>query len=115
MVIKKKSSNLEDFATGSVWDYPMEGAPVGISYQEHDGRVPEKGWGINTVCWEAFYVLDGNAEVYIDDEKDTIEKGDVVILKPDQKSYLVARKLKLLTITKPNWYKEQYQEVIKKP
>ena len=111
MVIKKHQTTLESFAKGKISDYPMGDAPIGISFQEHDGRVPEKGWGINSICFEAYYVIAGSAQVFIDDENYTVEEGDVVILKPGNKSYLVAHHLKLLTITMPNWYQDQYQEV----
>lgn len=111
MIIKKSQTTLEAFSQGKIWDYPMPGEPVGISYQEYDVRVPEKGWGINSLCWEAYYVIAGSAEVYVDDTKYNVETGDVVVLKPNQKSYLVAKQLKVLTITQPNWNIEQYKEV----
>ena len=111
MIIKKSQTRLETFDAGKVWDYPMPGEPVGISFQEHDGRVPEKGWGINTICWEAYYVIAGSARVFIGEKEYQVETGDVVVLKPNQKSYLVANKLKLLTITQPDWYTKQYNEI----
>lgn len=110
MVISRSQATEESFAKGKVWDYPMPGEPVGISYQEHDGRVPEKEWGINTVCWEAYYILGGSAQVFIDSKRYKAVEGDVVIVKPNQKSYLVAKQLKVLTITQPNWFIEQYRE-----
>ena len=111
MIIKKQQTTVESFAKGSIWDYPIPDEQLGISYQEHNGRVPEKGWGMNTVCFEAYYIIGGTAEVCIDDEQDTIQAGDVVILKPGSKSYLIADHLRIVTITQPNWYKEQYKEI----
>lgn len=110
MVIKKAKTTVEQFVGGKIWDYPMPDEPVGISYQEHHGRVPKKGWGVNTVCWEAYYIIEGSAKVWIDDDEYTVASGDVVILKPNQRSFLVTKKLRLLTITQPNWYPEQYKE-----
>lgn len=112
MIIKRTNATPETFGNGKVFDYPMGETTVGISYQEHHGRVPEKGWGINTMCWEAFYVISGKAEVFVDEDHDVIESGDVVVLKPGQKSYIIAENLKLLTVTKPDWFKEQYKEVV---
>ncbi len=113
MFIKKNQATTESFAKGIVQDYPMPNDDLGISYQEQSGRVPVKGWGINDVCHEIYYVISGTAEVYIDNEHKTIQEGDIVILLPGQKSYLIANQLKLLTITQPNWYAGQYRQIIK--
>lgn len=111
MIIKKSQTTIESLGKGTIWDYPMPNDDIGISYQEHHGRVPERGWGSNTVCYEIYYIVRGNADVYIENEHDTLQEGDMVILLPGQKSYLVANHLRILTITKPNWYLEQYKEV----
>ncbi len=62
-----------------MWDYPIPSDDVGISYQEYHGRGPEKGWWVNTVCWEAYIVTSGIATVYIDDQVFNIKKGDVIV------------------------------------
>ncbi|MBI2044237.1 AraC family ligand binding domain-containing protein [Candidatus Pacearchaeota archaeon] len=113
MIIKKEQANPEDWEESTILDYPMPNEKVGISSQEHQGRVPKKGWGVNTVCYEVMYVLGGTAEIYVDDEHYKVKEGDVIILQPKSKSYLIGNKLHLLTITQPNWYKEQYKEVAK--
>ena len=111
MIIRKSQTKIEHFAKGKVFDYPMPNKNIGISYQEHNGRVPIKGWGINKVCYELYFIIDGNAETFIDKEKEIIAKGDLVIIFPGQKSYMMANNLKLITVTSPNWNKEQYQEL----
>jgi mannose-6-phosphate isomerase-like protein (cupin superfamily) len=113
MIIKKTQTTLEQFASGQIFDYPLPNDKIGISYQEYKGevRVPEKGYGVNTKCLEIYYVIDGEAEVYIDQSHGKVAKGDLVILQPNQKSYLKGKSLKLLTITSPNWDKDQYKEI----
>jgi len=111
MIIKKSQTITEYFAKGKVFDYPMPDERIGISYQEHNGRAPAKGWGVNQACYELYFIIDGHAEVFIDNKKEIVAKGDLVIIYPSQKSYMVANNLKLITITSPNWNKEQYKEV----
>ena len=50
MIIKKSKANVEKFGKGKIYDYPLPDEKIGVSYQEHNGRVPEKGWGINKIC-----------------------------------------------------------------
>ena len=110
MVIKKSQTKIEKFGPGLIRDYPLPDNKIGVSYQEHSGRVPEKGWGMNTKCLELYYVIEGEAEIFIDDGHEKVEVGDLIVINPNQKSYLVAKNLKLLTITSPNWYEGQYKE-----
>lgn len=110
MIIRKNDSNLEVNEPGNkVFDYPMPTDQAGFSYQELDGRVPKKGAGKNFVCLEYFYVLAGRADVWIDDIKFDAGPGDIVIINQGCCSYLIAHELKMLTITKPDWYAEQYE------
>lgn len=111
MIIKKSQTKIEHFAKGIVFDYPMPNEKIGISYQEHNGRTPLKGWGINKVCYELYFIIGGRAEIFIDNEKEIVTKGDLVIIFPRQKSYIIANNLKLITITSPNWNQEQYLEI----
>ena len=112
MVIKKSSRELEVNAKGvKIYDYDLSNSLIGLSYQELEGRVPGVGTGINSVCKEWYFILAGAGYVTVDGKTDTIEAGDIVIIEPGQASYLDARDLKFLTITEPNWYKEQHQEV----
>ena len=112
MVIKKKDAKDESGSVGKILDYPMDGSPVGVSYQEYPpGRAPEKGSWVNTICWEAYYILAGTGKIFIDDTEFSVEVGDVVIIKPNQKTYLVSDNLKFITITNPDFYMEQFKEV----
>ena len=111
MIIKKNQTKLEHFSEGKVFDYPMPSEKIGISYQEHNGRAPKKGWGVNKICYEIYYIISGKAEIYIEDEKSIVENDDVVVIFPGQKSYMKAHNLKLITITSPNWSSDQYSEV----
>lgn len=108
MLIKKKQAKREKISkNGLVYDYPMPSKYLGIATQELNFRIPDKGWYKNKICDEICYVISGSAILFIDDKKFNIKQGDIFIIKPKQKSYLQADNLKILTITRPNWYKEQ--------
>ena len=113
MVIKPDPKKIQASAHGFIQDYVLPTEDVGISYQQYDGRAPDKGYWVNTVCWEAYYVIDGSATIYGDDKAYSVEKGDVFIMLPGQKIRMIAKKLKIITITKPNWFASQAKIVSK--
>lgn len=110
MVIKKHNRQLEvDDQNSKIYDYNLPNSSIGLSYQELNGRVPTSGAGVNSVCREWYYVISGNGSVTINDETESIEAGDVVVIEPNQASYLDAHDLKILTITDPDWNEQQYK------
>lgn len=112
MVIKKSQAVKEQLTYGSLLDYPMPNNKIGISYQEHAGRAPKEGWGMNRECYELYFIISGTTEIYIDDTKEVAEAGDVVVIYPGQKSYMVSKQVVFITITTPNWTLDQYQEIV---
>jgi mannose-6-phosphate isomerase-like protein (cupin superfamily) len=108
MVIKPNPDKIASPPGGWIWDYELPSDDVGISYQEYSGPAPEKGYWVNTVCWEAYMVIDGTASIVIDGQVYATEKKDLVVVKPGQKvRFNEAKNLKIVTITKPNWYPDQ--------
>lgn len=113
MLIKKKQRTKEQFGNnGLVWDYPMPEDKIGIALQELDGRVPDSGWGRNNICYEVCYAISGTAEVFVGDRKYEVAEGDIFVIKPREKSYIIGHDLKILTVTSPNWYKEQCEILV---
>ncbi len=112
MVIRKKQSVLEvNTENVKIFDYRLPSNDVGFSYQELNGRVPESGEGRNTECDEWYFVVAGTGESVVDGIRESIEPGDLVYIPKNKSSYLIASSLKIITVTKPNWEQEQYQEV----
>ena len=113
MIIRKQQTTQEGISKNhQIWDYKLPNEKIGVSYQELNGRVPEKGWGINETCFEVYYVISGKAKANIDKNVYDIESGDLVVLEPHHKSYLEANNLQIITITNPNWLPEQYKEIL---
>lgn len=88
MVIKKsKATPIKANEQSTIWDYPMPSEDTGLSFQNLNGRLPEKGWYRNKVCHEIFFITKGTAQLNIDDKEYEVAEGDIVVLKPGQKHY----------------------------
>lgn len=111
MIIRKGETKKEGISNGIVWDYPMPSKETGLAVQELNGRVPEKGRFLNKICNEICFVIKGSCTLFLDEKKFDIYEGDVFIIKHGQKSHLIANKLKMLTITSPDWHPEQCEIV----
>ncbi|MCK5413593.1 MAG: AraC family ligand binding domain-containing protein [Candidatus Pacebacteria bacterium] len=114
MIIRKKEAQIEKISSeGNVWDYPMPNEQIGIAFQGLNGRVPDYGWYKNKACYEICYLISGSGIFFIDGSNFKASAGDVVVIERNKKSYIEAKNLKMITITKPNWSEEQCQ-LIKK-
>lgn len=111
MLIRANLQKIQASQYGWIWDYPMPSQDVGISYQEYNGKAPDRGWWRNKTCWESYFVVSGTATVYVDAEIHEVKNGDVIVVLPGQKTRLEARDLKIITITKPNWTADQSEIV----
>jgi mannose-6-phosphate isomerase-like protein (cupin superfamily) len=112
MVIKKSTATpIKVNERSTIWDYPMPSEDTGLSYQNLNGRLPEKGWYINRVCHEIFFITKGTAKFNIENKNYDLTEGDAVILKPRQKHYGIYSNTSLITITSPNWFEEQCEVI----
>jgi mannose-6-phosphate isomerase-like protein (cupin superfamily) len=111
MVIKSANTSKIPIPGGTIWNYPLPSEDIGISYQELNGPGPLRGWYLNTVCHEIYFVISGTAVFFIKDKKYDVEQNDVIIVEPNSKHKIDAKNLKYITITKPDWYEGQYQEI----
>lgn len=108
MVIKKQEATpIQANIQSTIWDYPLPSEDTGLTYQILHGRLPEKGWYRNKVCYELLFIIKGTARLNIDEIEYEAMEGDVVVLKPGQKHYGNYSQVSLITITSPNWYEEQ--------
>ena len=112
MIIRKCERKMEQIAkTGFVWDYKLPDEGIGIAVQKLNGRVPDSGQLMNTVCNEICYVISGSGIVFIEDEKYEVGEGDIFTIDAGQKSYIIAKDLHFVAVTSPDWYPEQCETV----
>ena len=106
----KKGPEEKIAKNGYVFDYPL-GKKLGVAVQVLNGRVPDSGAYRNTVCSETCLLLSGTATIFINDAPFHVKKGEVIVINPKEKSYLIAKKVKMITITVPDWYPAQCKNV----
>ncbi len=113
MIVRRQDRSLELDKPGTkIYDYPLPGVGFGISYQEYlEGRHPKKGAWKNTVCEEAYFILEGGAIVYLDGNANQVSEGDIIVIPVGHASYLETKGVKLLTITSPDWFAKQHKIV----
>lgn len=95
---------------GSIWDY-LVNDEVGIAYQQLTMRGPKSGRYLNKVCHEIYFIIEGTATFYVGKEIYQVKQKDVVVVLPNTPHYIETSDLKYITITRPDWYEDQYEQV----
>lgn len=112
MLIKKDKRIKKQIAPQSfVYEYQDKNDKIGMAVSELNGRVPEEGRMRNNVCHEVYYVISGNAKVFIDNNIFEISEGDVLHIEPMKEYYVEASNLKLVIPTNPPFYPEQWENI----
>ena len=93
-----------------IWDYLIN-KDIGISYQELTMRGPISGRYLNKECHEIYYVIKGSAKFFVGEDEYSVGEKDVVVVKPNIAHYIETEELQYITITRPDWYEEQYEQV----
>jgi mannose-6-phosphate isomerase-like protein (cupin superfamily) len=92
----------------SIRDYEIDES-IGLSYQELSGRGPKAGRYLNKECHEIFFILKGSATFVVGSETYKVHEKDVVVVEPNTPFNIDGDKLVYLTITRPDWFEEQYE------
>jgi mannose-6-phosphate isomerase-like protein (cupin superfamily) len=71
-----------------------------------DGVYPEKGWSINSVCTETIFLLEGEFELTVGDQKIILRPNDLYMILPGNK-YQIRGKGTALDLMTPAWDKNQ--------
>ncbi|MBU0648329.1 cupin domain-containing protein [Patescibacteria group bacterium] len=91
-----------------VWEYNLPSQKVGVASALINGRYPKEGWVVNKKIEEVYYIESGKGRVMFEDEECVVKKGDMVYLAKGKKYWVRGDKLRLVVVTAPPWYKEQY-------
>ncbi len=112
MLIKKDKRKKKQISSqGFVYEYQDQSEKIGMAISELNGRIPDKGKMRNNVCHEVYYVVSGNAKVYINNQIFEISEGDVFHIEAKLKFYVEANNLKLVIPTSPPFYPEQWENI----
>jgi mannose-6-phosphate isomerase-like protein (cupin superfamily) len=92
-----------------IYEYGHGDKDVNIVVVELSGRYPTKGRVINKICKEVTLVIEGKGKVGIDDKEFSLEEGDSILIKPNQKFFWEG-KMKLVMVCNPAFKPEQHVE-----
>ncbi|HTH72366.1 MAG TPA: cupin domain-containing protein [Candidatus Pristimantibacillus sp.] len=95
---------------GPIWDYDIN-KDVGLSYQELHRRGPESGHYLNKKCHEILFVIRGSARFTVGGKEYDVHEKDTVVVEPGVPYAIDTTDLAYITITRPDWYEEQYELV----
>ena len=83
----------------------MSGAVVNLS-----GRYPDKGNLVNLVSAELVYIISGFGYISVNNKKNRISKGDMILIKPKEKVFWEG-KMSTLAVSCPAWNSKQHKIV----
>lgn len=92
------------------YEYPLGDKDINGAIIKLDGRYPQKGYALNTVCKELAYIIEGNGTLTQGSTNHELQTGDMLLLLPGEKYYFEGRMTMLMPCT-PAWYPEQHQTV----
>lgn len=95
---------------GTIWKYLVNGQ-VGISHQTLTTSSPETGQHLNKKVHEIYFILEGTATFHVGDESYKVSERDIVVVEPMAAHSIATEGLTFMTITRPDWFYEQYEHV----
>lgn len=113
ILTKEESTKHQNSPDCIAYEYPIDNKDINGAIIELTGRYPEKNSGVNTVCQELVYVIEGAGSLKIEGQTTELKTGDMVLINPHEK-YVWHGNMKLFIACTPAWYPEQHKEVAEK-
>ncbi|WP_291036407.1 cupin domain-containing protein [Herbiconiux sp.] len=110
MHIPASSSREITTPDGTIWKYAVKDE-VGISYQTLNTSSPESGRHLNKEVHEIYFIIQGTATFTVGDETFEVSDRDIVVVEPMVAHSIETDGLTFMTITRPDWFFEQYEHV----
>ena len=93
-------------------EYPMDDKDINGAIIKLDGRYPDSGNVVNTICKEMAYITEGEGLISVEGKITKVSKGDLLLIEPGEKYYWEG-KLTMFVPSTPAWYPEQHKEIKK--
>lgn len=104
----RKSANSDKCKT---LEYSFNDKDIDLGIATITGRYPEKGYCVNTISKELIYVLDGNGNLCFENNDVEFEKGDSILINPNEKYYWDSTFCVVTMACTPAWNEEQHKLV----
>ena len=92
-------------------EYSFGDKDIDLGIAEITGRYPDESYGVNLVSKELIYVLEGKGTVNFEDRKIEFQKGDSILIQPNEKYYYDTEYCKISMACTPAWSPEQHKIV----
>lgn len=87
-VIKKEKAEVgQNSELCKTLEYSFGEKDIDLGIATIRGRYPSVGYALNTVSKELVYVLEGSGTLVFEKEKVSFEKGDAILINPNDKYY----------------------------
>jgi len=92
-------------------EYDFQDKDINIGVATITGRFPDSGYALNLISKELVYVLDGSGIIHFENKEVKYQKGDAILILPNEK-YYYETEYSVLTLTcTPAWNKDQHKIV----
>lgn len=92
-------------------EYSFDDLDLDLGTATITGRYPDTGFCMNTVSKELIYVLEGKGTLNFENESVQFEKGDSILIEPNEKYYWESDYCVVSMTCTPAWSVEQHKLV----
>lgn len=92
-------------------EYSFNDKDIDLGIATITGRYPESGFCVNTISKELIYIIDGNGNLYFENDSVEFEKGDSILIDSNEKFYWDSTYCIVSLSCTPAWNEEQYKIV----
>ena len=96
-----------------VLEYSFDNKKIDLGVATITGRYPEKGYCVNLISEELIYVLDGKGILNFENKNIELEKGDAILINPNEKYYWDTDYCVVSMACTPAWTEEQHKLIEK--
>jgi mannose-6-phosphate isomerase-like protein (cupin superfamily) len=93
----------------TLWDFAVPSKRFGLAHSIINGRYPEQGKVLNTVCEKAYFAVSGKAIVHCELGNYEFQEGDAFYLAQGGWHWLEADNLHVVVVHSPPWSAEQHR------
>ena len=91
-------------------EYPLGDKDINGAVIKLNGRYPDKGRVVNTVCKEMAYIIKGTGKLVVEGQDVNFSEGDLILIDKNEKYYWQGN-FEIFTTCVPAWYPQQHKTV----
>lgn len=92
-------------------EYSFGDKDIDLGLATITGRYPDKGYCVNLISKELIYVLEGEGELCFENKTINFEKGDSILINPNEKYYWKTEYCRVSMSCTPAWNENQHKLV----